>query len=81
LTRQFDYEGEFKVEVVLPAAVKDVSVAAVTVPPGQNEAKLAIAIPADAPPGNRADLVVKATAMYHGMPIVHEVKFNVNVVK
>jgi hypothetical protein len=81
LTRQFDYDGEFKVEVVVPAAVKDVSVAAVTVPPGQNEAKLPIAVPADAPPGNRADLVVKATAMYHGMPIVHEVKFNVNVVK
>jgi hypothetical protein len=81
ITRQFEYDGEFKVEVVLPAAVKDVSITAETIPPGQNEAKLSIAVPADAPPGNRADLMVKATAMYNGMPIVHEAKFNVNVVK
>jgi hypothetical protein len=81
LTRQFDYDGEFKVEVVIPAAVKDVTVAAVTVPAGKDEAKLLFNIPADAPPGNRADLVVKATAMYQGTPIVHEAKFNVNVVK
>ncbi len=57
------------------------AVAAVTVPAGQNEAKLTIVVPADAPPGNRADLVVKATAVYNGTPIVHEAKFNVNVVK
>jgi hypothetical protein len=81
LTRQFNYDGEFKVEVVVPAAVKDVTVAAVTVPPGQNEAKLSLVVAADAPPGNRADLVIKATATYNGAPIVHEAKFNVNVVK
>src|SRR5207253_5740264 len=81
LTRQFNYEGEFKVEVVLPAAVKDVTVAAVTVPAGQNEAKLTIVVPADAPPGNRADLVVKATATVNGTPVVQEAKFSVNVVK
>jgi hypothetical protein len=81
LARQFDYDGEFKVEVVLPAAVKDVTVAAVTVPAGKDEAKLVIDIPADAPPGNRADLVVKATATYKDTPIVHEAKFTVNVVK
>jgi hypothetical protein len=81
LARQFDYDGEFKVEVVIPAAVKDVTIAAVTVPAGKDEAKLIINVPADAPPGNRADLVVKATAMYQGTPIVHEAKFSVNVVK
>jgi hypothetical protein len=81
LTRQFDYDGEFKVEVVLPAAVKDVTVAAVTVPAGKDEAKLIIDVPADAPPGNRADLVVKATATYNGATIIHEAKFTVNVVK
>ena len=81
LTRQFDYDGEFKVEVVLPAAVKDVTVAAVTVPAGKDEAKLIINVPTDAPPGNRADLVVKATATYKDVPIVHEAKFAVNVVK
>ncbi len=81
LARQFNYDGEFKVEVVPPAAVKDVTVAAVTVAAGQNTAKLVINVPADAVPGNRADLVIKATAIYNGTPIVHEVKFNVNVVK
>ncbi len=81
LARQFNYDGEFKVEVVLPAAVKDVTVAAVTVAAGKDEAKLTITVPADAAPGNRADLVVKATATYNGMPIVHEAKFNVNIVK
>jgi hypothetical protein len=81
LTRQNNYDGEIKVEVVLPADVKDVTVATVTVPPGQSEAKLTIEVGADAPAGNRADLVVKATAQFNGTPIVHEAKFNVNVVK
>jgi hypothetical protein len=58
-----------------------VTIEAVTVPAGKDEAKLTITVPADAPAGNRADLVIKATAMYNGTPIVHEAKFNVNVVK
>ena len=52
-----------------------------TLAAGQNEAKLVITVAADAPAGNRADLVVKATCNYSGQPIVTEAKFNVNVVK
>ncbi len=38
-------------------------------------------VPAGAAPGGRNNLVVRATAVTHGHPIKHEVKFNVNVVK
>jgi hypothetical protein len=81
VTRQFNYEGEFKVQVVLPQNVKGVEADEVTIPAGQNEAKVVLKVPEDAAPGNRADLIVRATAMLEGVPIVHEVKFSVNVVK
>jgi hypothetical protein len=81
LTRQGNYDGPFIVEVMLPAGITEIKLASDTVPAGQNEAKLSIAVPEDAAPGNRGDFVVRATALYNGIPIVHETKFNVNVVK
>jgi hypothetical protein len=80
--RQFDFAGEFKVQLVLPATIKGVSAADVVIPAGKDEAKLVLAVAADAAPGPRNDLVVKATAMFNGnVPVVQETKFNVNVVK
>ncbi len=81
VTRQQNYEGEFKVQLVLPANVKGIEADDVTIPAGQNEAKLVLKVPEDAMPGNRSDLIVRATAMLEGVAIVHDVKFNVNVVK
>jgi hypothetical protein len=82
VARQFNYDGEFKVQVVVPDAAKGVSASEVTIPAGQNEAKVVLSAAADAAPGARADLVVRATALFNGkVPTVHEVKFSVNVVK
>jgi hypothetical protein len=82
LARLYDFGGEFKVQLVLPPSLKGVSADEVTVPGGQNEAKLVLCIAGDAAPGNRPDLIVRATALVNGnLPTVHEAKFAINVVK
>jgi hypothetical protein len=80
--RLYGFEEEFKVKVELPGGTQGVNVQEVTIPARATEAKLVFDIPADAKPGNRANLVVKATALWRGAkPTVHETKINVNVVK
>ncbi len=79
VARQFGYEGEFKVQVVLPAGAKGFTVADAVIPAGKDETKLIVK--AGAMPANAANLIVRATAIYQGHPTIHEVKLNVNVVK
>jgi hypothetical protein len=82
VSRQFNYEGEFKVLLVLPPNDPALSAAEVTIPAGQNEAKLVIKAAATAVAANRPNLSLKVTALYNGnVPITKEVKINVNVVK
>jgi hypothetical protein len=81
VARQFKFDGEFKVQVVLPQGTKGIEVADVTIPAGKDEAELILKAPQDAMPGNRANLVVRATATFNKTPIVHETKINVNVTK
>jgi hypothetical protein len=82
VTRQFSYEGEFKVQLVLPPNVAGVAADDVVIPAGKDEAKLLLKAPADAAPGPRNGLTVRATAMLNGsVPTVQETKINVNVVK
>jgi hypothetical protein len=81
VARQFGYEGEFKVQVVLPANAKGVQIADAVIPAGKDEAKLVVKTVAGAAPVNLPNLVVRATADYQGHPTVHEVKLNVNVTK
>ncbi len=82
VTRLFDYDGEFKVELVPPAAIKDVSAEAVTIPAGKDEAKVIVKIAEGAAAGNRNDLVLRATAVLKGnVTTTQEAKFNLNVVK
>lgn len=82
VARQFSYTEPFKVQLVLPPAVKDVTAADVTIPADKDEAKLTLAVPAGAAPGARAGLIVRVTALYEGKtPIVHDVVMNLNVVK
>jgi hypothetical protein len=82
VTRMFDFAGEFKIEVIIPAAVKGVTAMPAPIPAGKNEVKVPLKIAADAAPGNRTDLVVRATGIVNGnVPVVQEVKFNVNIVK
>jgi hypothetical protein len=82
VARMFDYAGEFKVQVVIPAGIKGVSATETTIPAGKDEVRAVLKIAPDAAPGNRADLIVRAVALFNGnLPVTHEVKFNVNVIK
>ena len=82
VARLWDYAGEFKVSLVPPAAVKDVTAAEVVIPAGKDEATLVLTAPATAPPGGRNDLIVRAVALVNGnVPTTQEVKFNLNVAK
>lgn len=80
--RQFDYTGELKLKVVLPMNTKGITVADVSIPAGQTEAKLAFVVAADAAAGNLQNITVQATAQFDGKyPIIQEVKFNATVEK
>ena len=82
VARLWDYAGEFKVSLVPPAAVKDVTAAEVVIPAGKDEVTLVLTAPAAAPPGGRNDLIVRAVALVNGnVPTTQEVKFNLNVAK
>ena len=81
--RKYGFDGEFEVLVVLPAGAKGVEIAKVIIPAKQDEAKLVIKSPAGSMPGNVQNILVKATALYGAgkVPVVHEIKLGVNVVK
>ncbi len=82
VSRLFDYAGEFTVMLDIPADANGLSAEPITIPSGQNEARLKVAIDADAATGNRANLVARVTGLYREKtPVQHEVKFNLNVVK
>lgn len=82
VARQFDYNGAFKVELVLPPNVKGISSDAVTIPAGMNEAKMLVRVAAGTPPANLQNLTVRATAVVNGnVTLTHEIKINVNVAK
>jgi hypothetical protein len=82
VARMFDYDGEYKVKVMLPPNANGVTCDEVTIPAGQTEAKLMVRATDAAAVMNLANLSVVATAMYEGKtPITQEAKLNVNVVK
>jgi hypothetical protein len=82
VSRQHEYADAFKVKLVLPPGMQGISADEVTVPAGQNEAKLVLRVPPGATPGNRSNLTIEAIALIHGnVPLKHETKINVNVVK
>ncbi len=83
VARLFSYTGEYKVDVVMPPAVKGVAFAPVVILAGQDEVKLIVKAHADAMPGNRAGLIVRVSALYNGtVPTVSpDVPLTVSVVK
>jgi hypothetical protein len=83
VTRQYDYAGEFKVQLVLPPNLKGVTAADAVIPAGKDEVKLVLQVAADAAPGPRNELLVRATAVLNGnvTTVQESPKFNVNVVK
>jgi hypothetical protein len=83
VARRFNYTGEFKIEIVVPPAVKGVIFDPVVIPAGKDEVKVIVKAAADAMPGNRAGLIVRATALYNptAPTASPDVPLNVNVVK
>ncbi len=82
VNRLFGYRGAFKVQLVLPANVKGVEAAEVTIPAGKDTAELDLRVPQGTNPGFRGNLIVRATTLYRDKsPITHEARLNVNVVK
>src|SRR5262249_14510942 len=82
VARLFDYEGEFKVQLVLPPDVKGLSAMEVTIPADKSEARLVLVADEDAPPGNRTGLSVRATTVVNGtLTVQHDAKLTVNVTK
>jgi hypothetical protein len=82
VARRHEYAGEFKVHLVPTPETKGISADEVTIPAGKDETKLLLRALAEATPGNRPNLVIRAIAVLNGdTPLNHEVKINVNVVK
>src|SRR5262249_39239279 len=80
--RQFGYDGEFKVQLVVPGNVQGLSADEVVIPAGQSDAKLLVKVAQDAKPGGRGNLIVRATATFNKKPIPHNAQpFNLNVTK
>jgi hypothetical protein len=77
VSRQFDYAGEFKVELVKPP--KGVSAEEVTIPAGKDEATLVVEV--DPSAGGQSNLVVRATAAIKGKEVRQEAKLEVRVGK
>jgi hypothetical protein len=82
ITRQFDYAGEFKLELVLPPNFQGIIADPVTIPGGQNEAKMILKIAANAPIGQRNDFIIRAVApLKEKFTATQEAKLTLNVVK
>jgi hypothetical protein len=82
LTRMFDFRGEFKVRVVLPANVKGVTAPEVTVAPGKTEVKVPLRVERGAMPAILPDLIVRAVAtLDSNVSATHDAKLSVSIVK
>lgn len=81
VARQFDYNGPYKVEID-PKATKGITANTVTIKAGEDEAKLMLTAGPGTPAGSNPSVTVRVTAMFNDtLPVVHEAKFNVAIVK
>ena len=80
--RQYDFAGEFKVAFVPPAGLTGVTADEVTIPAGQNEAKLLIEADEDAKPGAVTNATIRVVALYDTTHVItHEVKVTFTLAK
>jgi hypothetical protein len=76
LARLLDYKDAFKLEM-LPDDMQGITAVPVSIAAGQNEARLVLKVAADARPGPRPNLTLRAVAVVNGkVTLNHEVKFN-----
>ena len=78
--RAADYNGEYKIAIVLPKDVKGIAAKDAVIPAGMDEVKISIDIAGDAKIGGVTNFVVTATGTVHGkFAINHEVKANLSI--
>jgi hypothetical protein len=82
LARMFDFMGEFKVRLVLPANVKGVTAPEVTVAAGKSEVKVPLRVEPGATAAILPDLIVRAVAMLNSnVSATQDAKLSVSIVK
>src|SRR5262249_35211717 len=82
VARLNDYDGPFKLELIVPPNVKGLRAAESEIKAGESGGKLVLRADQDAKIGAAPVLVVRAIAMFNGeTPIVHESKVVVSLVK
>jgi hypothetical protein len=80
--RLYDYQGEFKVRVVIPDSVPGLAAGTAVIPAGKDEVKLVLKALPSAQLGPCSGLTVQALAQWQAdRPILHETKLTVNVTK
>jgi hypothetical protein len=80
VARLFDFDGPFKVQLVVPDNVKGLSADEVTIPAGQDEAKLVVKATTEATPANY-ELLVRASARYRDVDTTQETKIVITIQK
>ena len=86
VNRLNNFVGEYKLKLIVPENLKDISADEVTLPAGQNQAKLLVKAGDNAPAGNFQNLPLQIVGIYTplvGEPVAipHEVKVNLTVQK
>ncbi len=83
LARLFDYDGPFKLELIVPPGIKGLKAGEGQIKAGETSGKLLLDIAPDANKiGAVTGLTVRVTALWGGTtPVVHESKLTVNVTK
>jgi hypothetical protein len=82
MTRESDFEGEYRLKLVLPPNTKGIEAKEVTLPAGQTEVKFPIVVSKDANPATYSNLTIEAVGKYEGKhEYKTEAKFNLQVAK
>ncbi len=77
VSRARGLEGPVRVELIVPGHMSFITAAAVEVPAGQSKALLSVRFAADARGPYNMPVVIRATLMRKGEPVVAEAKLDV----
>ena len=81
VNRLHGYQGEFKVDLVVPGGFAGVSPAQATIPAGAGEGKLTIKTAKNATAASNPNFAVKAAAKVGNVTLTDETKFELTVTK
>jgi hypothetical protein len=79
-SRYDSFAGDYKVRLVVDGKAGGIRAQEVTIPAGQDRARLRIEAGADARPGAQVDVVLRATTLVGKEPVTQETRLSVGVV-